>query len=82
MIAVPLADVLAPFERIRRVELLAAVGALLLALLLGAVLSQQLTAPIRTLLGATDRVGAATTISPSKCRIRTSSGDSRRPSTR
>jgi len=56
VIAVPLADVLAPFDRIRRVELLAAVAALLLAVLLGAVLSQQLTAPIRILLGATDRV--------------------------
>ncbi len=56
VIAVPLADVLAPFDRIRRVELLAAAAALLLALLLGAVLSKQLTAPIRTLVGATDRV--------------------------
>lgn len=56
VIAVPLADVLAPFDRIRRVELLAAVVALLLALVLGAVLSTQLTAPIRTLVGATERV--------------------------
>lgn len=56
VIAVPLADVLAPFDRIRRVEVLAAAAALLLALLLGAVLSQQLTAPIRTLVAATDRV--------------------------
>jgi class 3 adenylate cyclase len=56
VIAVPLADVLAPFDRIRRVELLAAAVALLLALLLGAVLSTQLTAPIRTLVGATERV--------------------------
>jgi class 3 adenylate cyclase len=57
VIAVPLDDVLAPFERIRRVEVIAAVAALLLALLLGAVLSTQLTAPIRTLVGATERVG-------------------------
>lgn len=56
VIAVPLADVLAPFDRIRRVELLAAAAALLVALLLGAVLSTQLTAPIRTLVSATDRV--------------------------
>lgn len=56
VIAVPLADVLAPFERIRRVELLAGAGALLLALVLGGVLSTQLTAPIRTLVGATERV--------------------------
>ena len=48
---------LAPFERIRRVEVIAAAAALLLALLLGAVLSTQLTAPIRTLVGATERVG-------------------------
>jgi adenylate cyclase len=57
VIAVPLDDVLAPFERIRRVEVIAAAAALLLALLLGAVLSTQLTAPIRTLVGATERVG-------------------------
>ncbi len=56
VIAVPLADVVAPFERIRRVELLAGAGALILALLLGGVLSTQLTAPIRTLVGATERV--------------------------
>ena len=57
VIAVPLDDVLTPFERIRRVEVIAAAAALLLALLLGAVLSKQLTAPIRTLVGATERVG-------------------------
>lgn len=56
VIAVPLADVLAPFQRIRRVELLAAAAALLLALVLGAALSTQLTAPIRTLVDATERV--------------------------
>ncbi|BCS31678.1 hypothetical protein TBR22_A08810 [Luteitalea sp. TBR-22] len=54
--AVPLDEVIGPFDRIRRVGLVAAAGALLLAVLLGAVLSAQLTQPIRTLVAATTRV--------------------------
>lgn len=54
--AVPLDEVIAPFDRIRRVGLVAAGGALLLAVLLGTGLSAQLTQPIRTLVAATDRV--------------------------
>lgn len=54
--AVPLDEVIAPFDRIRRVGLIAAAGALVLAVLLATGLSAQLTQPIRTLVGATERV--------------------------
>jgi len=56
VIAVPLDEVLGPFDRIQRVEAIAAAAALLLAVLLGSVLSKGLTTPIRTLVAATERV--------------------------
>ena len=56
VVAVPLDDVLAPFDRIQFVEIIAAMVALGLALLLGGVLSKGLTSPIRTLVAATERV--------------------------
>lgn len=56
IIAVPLEEVLVPFDRIAFVERTAAAAALLVAVLLGLVLSSALTAPIRTLVGATERV--------------------------
>jgi class 3 adenylate cyclase len=56
VIAVPLTDVLRPFSQIQRVENAAAGGALVLAVVLGVLLSQRLTAPIRTLVAATERV--------------------------
>ena len=56
VIAVPLDEVLRPFDRIRSVERGAAVAALALALLLGLLLSKALTRPIRRLVSATERV--------------------------
>lgn len=56
VIAVPLEDVLSPFDRIQRVERIAAAGTVALAILLGIVLSKGLTTPIRTLMAATERV--------------------------
>jgi class 3 adenylate cyclase len=56
VVAVPLDDVLTPFDRIYLVERIAAASALALAILLGLVLSKELTTPIRTLVGATERV--------------------------
>ena len=55
--AVPLEAVLSPFDRIRRTLAYGALGALLLALLLGAILARGLTRPIHTLVTATGRVG-------------------------
>jgi adenylate cyclase len=55
--AVPLEQVLAPFDRIRRALALVSLGALLLATLLSVQLSHSLTRPIRTLVDATRRVG-------------------------
>jgi len=56
IVAVPLDDVLAPFERIRRALLLGGGGSLLLSALLGVVLSRGLTRPVKALVAATGRV--------------------------
>jgi len=56
VVAVPLDEVLAPFERIRQALLVGGGGALLLSALLGAVLSRSLTRPVRALVAATGRV--------------------------
>lgn len=56
LLAVPIDDVVRPFERIQRAGAIAAGVTLLLALLVGIVLSRGLAAPIRTLVDATDRV--------------------------
>jgi adenylate cyclase len=56
VLAVPLEDVLTPFDRIRTVERAAAAVALLLAVALAMVLSTGLTTPIRMLVTATERV--------------------------
>jgi class 3 adenylate cyclase len=56
VLAVPLDDVLLPFDRIREVERWAGLGALFLAVLLGVGLSRGLVRPVRTLVAATDRV--------------------------
>jgi class 3 adenylate cyclase len=56
IVAVPLDDVLAPFERILRALLVGGGGALLLSALLGAALSRSLTSPVRALVTATGRV--------------------------
>lgn len=55
--AVPLEPVLSPFDRIRRTLALGALGALALALLVGALLARGLARPIATLVAATGRVG-------------------------
>ncbi len=56
IVAVPLDEVVAPFERIERALLLGGGGALLLSALLGAALSRSLTRPVRALVAATGRV--------------------------
>ncbi|MEQ1856736.1 MAG: adenylate/guanylate cyclase domain-containing protein [Longimicrobiales bacterium] len=56
IVAVPLDEVLAPFERIERALLLGGGGALLLSALLGAALSRSLTRPVKALVAATGRV--------------------------
>ena len=56
IVAVPLDQVLAPFERIRRALLLGGGGSLLLSGLLGVALSRNLTRPVRALVAATGRV--------------------------
>jgi class 3 adenylate cyclase len=56
VVAVPLDDVLAPFDRIQRALLVGGGGALLLSALLGAALSRSLTRPVRALVAATGRV--------------------------
>lgn len=56
VIAVPLEDILTPFDRIQRVGRIAAAGTLALAVLFGLVLSKGLTTPIRALMAGTDRV--------------------------
>jgi class 3 adenylate cyclase len=56
IVAVPLDEVLSPFDRIERALLLGGGGALLLSGLIGAALSRSLTRPIRALVAATARV--------------------------
>jgi class 3 adenylate cyclase len=56
VIAVPLDNVLLPFERIQRALLFGGVGALLVSALIGVVLSRSLTKPMRALVAATERV--------------------------
>jgi class 3 adenylate cyclase len=56
IVAVPLDEVLAPFERIRRALLLGGGASLLLSGLLGVGLSRSLTRPVRELVAATGRV--------------------------
>jgi class 3 adenylate cyclase len=56
IVAVPLDEVLAPFDRIERALLFGGAGALLLSALLGAALSASLTRPVRALVAATGRV--------------------------
>jgi len=56
IIAVPLDDVLAPFDRIRRALVLGGGGALLLAALIGVLLSRSLTRPMKALVRAAGRV--------------------------
>jgi len=56
VVAVPLDDVLAPFDRIRRALLLGGGGSLLLSALLGAWLSRSLTRPVKALVAATGKV--------------------------
>jgi class 3 adenylate cyclase len=56
VVAVPLDEVLAPFDRIEQALLVGGGGALLLSALLGAILSRSLTQPVRALVSATGRV--------------------------
>lgn len=56
--AFPLDGVLGPFESIQRVEALAGVGSLALAVLIGLVLSRGFARPVRALVAATERVAA------------------------
>jgi class 3 adenylate cyclase len=56
IIAVPLEEVLTPFDRIQRAERIAAAVVLVLAIGFALVLSKGLTTPIRTLVAATERV--------------------------
>ncbi len=58
IVAVPLDEVLAPFDRIGRALLFGGAGALALSALLGAALSAGLTRPVRALVAATGRVAA------------------------
>jgi adenylate cyclase len=56
VIAVPLDDVLVPFERIQRALVIGGGGALFLSALLGIALSRSLTRPMKALVTATGRV--------------------------
>jgi class 3 adenylate cyclase len=56
--AFPLDDLLGPFESIQRVEVLAGLGSLALAGLIGLVLSRGFARPVRALVDATERVAA------------------------
>ena len=56
ILAVPLGEVLAPFERIRRALLLGGGASLLLSALVGVALSRSLTKPVTALVAATGRV--------------------------
>lgn len=56
ILAVPLDEVLAPFERIRRALLLGGGGSLLLSAVLGIALSRGLTRPVRELVSAAGRI--------------------------
>jgi class 3 adenylate cyclase len=68
ILAVPLDEVVAPFDRIQRALLLGGGAALLVSALFGAALSRSLTRPVRSLVAATARVaegdfGAQVTVS-------------------
>jgi class 3 adenylate cyclase len=56
IVAVPLDEVLAPFDRIQRALLVGGGSALLLSALFGAALSRSLTSPVRALVAATGLV--------------------------
>ncbi len=56
VLAVSLDEVLLPFDRIQSAVWVVGLGALLLSLLLGVVLSRGLARPVRALVGATERV--------------------------
>jgi len=56
IVAVPLDEVLTPFDRIQRALLVGGGSALLLSALFGAALSRSLTSPVRALVTATGRV--------------------------
>jgi len=56
VVAVPLDDVLAPFDSIQRALIFGGGGALLLSILFGTALSRNLTRPIKELVAATTRV--------------------------
>jgi class 3 adenylate cyclase len=58
VVAVPLDQVIAPFERIQRALLFGGLGALLLAAFIAALLARGLTRPVRALVTATSRIGA------------------------
>jgi class 3 adenylate cyclase len=56
VIAIPIDEAVAPFEQIRTVLVWTSLIALVIALLIGALLSQRLTRPVRALVQATDRI--------------------------
>jgi adenylate cyclase len=56
VVAVPLDDVLAPFDSIQRALIFGGGGALLLSILFGTALSRNLTRPVKELVAATTRV--------------------------
>jgi len=56
VVAVPLEEVLAPFDRIYAVLAVTGAGSLLAAILLAIFLSRGLTRPVRALVGATERI--------------------------
>jgi class 3 adenylate cyclase len=56
VLAVPLDEALAPFDRIRGALALAGLGALAVAVLVGALLARGLTRPVRALVRATGRI--------------------------
>jgi class 3 adenylate cyclase len=56
VVAVPLDDVLAPFDSIQRALIFGGGGALLLSILFGTALSRNLTRPVKELVAATSRV--------------------------
>lgn len=58
VVAIRLDDALRPFDQLERAQALAGLGALLLALLIGVVLSRSFAGPVRALVGATRRISA------------------------